>query len=52
MVIRRPLSEREIMNHFDLDRGQARKWLKRAIREGQVKKTGRPVRYGVIAAGD
>jgi predicted Rossmann fold nucleotide-binding protein DprA/Smf involved in DNA uptake len=40
-----PRSETEIVNHFGIERGQARKWLARALADGIVKKAGEAERY-------
>ena len=40
-----PRSETDIMAHFDLERGQARKWLAHAVEDGRLNKSGRPARY-------
>jgi predicted Rossmann fold nucleotide-binding protein DprA/Smf involved in DNA uptake len=40
-----PRSETEIVNHFGIERSQARKWLARALAEGVVKKAGEAERY-------
>ena len=40
-----PCSESEIMNHFEIERAQARKWLDRAVAERRIEREGRPARY-------
>ena len=40
-----PCSESEIMNHFEIERAQARKWLDRAVTERRIEREGRPARY-------
>ena len=43
--LRQPRTEAEVASAFALERGQARAWLGRAVREGLAKKTERPIRY-------
>ena len=40
-----PRTESEVMNHFDIERAQARKWLRRAATEHRIERGGRPARY-------
>jgi len=40
-------TEEEIMGHFGIERAQARKWLKRAMRDGRVERSGEAPRYSV-----
>lgn len=40
-----PCTESEIMNHFCIERAQARKWLARAAAEHRIERDGRPARY-------
>jgi hypothetical protein len=44
-ALQSPLSEKEFAVKLNIPPGQAREWLKRAVKEGKVKKTKRPVRY-------
>lgn len=44
-ALQSPLSEKEFAVKLNILPGQAREWLKRAVKEGKVKKTKRPVRY-------
>ncbi|MFQ5935305.1 MAG: DNA-processing protein DprA [Acidiferrobacterales bacterium] len=45
LVAVEPRTETEIMEHFSIERAQARKWLARAARESRIIKAGKPVRY-------
>ncbi len=40
-----PISETDIMKHFDIERTQARKWLGRAVHEGKAEKVGGRASY-------
>ncbi len=37
--------DKEIAQSLDLNIGQLRKWLKRAVQENRINKLSRPVRY-------
>ena len=43
-----PRTEAEIVEHFGLERAQARAWLKRALSDGRIGKSGKPARYGPV----
>ncbi len=43
-----PRTEAEIVEHFGLERAQARAWLKRAQGDGRIGKSSRPARYGPV----
>lgn len=43
-----PRTEAEIVDHFGLERAQARAWLKRAQGDGRIGKSGSPARYGPV----
>jgi predicted Rossmann fold nucleotide-binding protein DprA/Smf involved in DNA uptake len=45
-----PRSEREVADHFGIELGQARSWLKRAVTEERAELRGRPRRYRLAAA--
>ena len=45
-----PCTESEIMNHFDIERVQARKWLNRAVADRRIEREGRPARYRPVPA--
>lgn len=40
-----PCTESGVMNHFGIERAQARKWLHRATAEHRIEREGRPSRY-------
>lgn len=44
-ALQSPLSEKEFAAKLNILPGQAREWLKRAVKEGKVKKIKKPVRY-------
>ena len=46
-----PRTETEIMDHFGIERVQARKWLERARAEHRIVCSGRPSRYGLLPPG-
>ena len=43
-----PRTESEIMDHFGIERVQARKWLERAQAEHRIVRSGRPAGYGLL----
>lgn len=45
-------SEAEIAGHFGLERTQTRAWLRRAVGDGVLMRTGRPVRYRAPGASE
>ena len=45
-----PRTESEIMDHFGIERVQARKWIERAQAEHRIVRSGRPARYGLLPA--
>lgn len=47
LLITGPHTESEIMQHFGIERVQARKWLQRAVVEHALLRTGRPARYAL-----
>ncbi len=40
-----PKTDREIANELDVTLGQAKKWLKRLVKEGTLEKLSKPIRY-------
>jgi len=48
LAAQRPCTEAEIIEHLDLERSQARAWLRRAVSEGKATRAGRPVRYAAM----
>jgi predicted Rossmann fold nucleotide-binding protein DprA/Smf involved in DNA uptake len=43
-----PQGEAAIMEHFGIERSQARAWLRRAVAEGKATRSGRPLRYSAV----
>ncbi len=47
--LREPRTESDTANRLDLQKGQARSWLKRLVADGKIETLSRPVRYRAVS---